>query len=128
MENKHSEQRNFATVANDIINVLEYHEDTREKRLDRLVLVSQVVSKRPHLVMQISERIQKLEIESKMDYSNYKKFVEKIDKIQRDGIYLPPYGRLILWEKLSRLCYIYLSNYKNTEWGKKASLIIRGKK
>ena len=132
-----SPNRNFAEVANRVISLVEYYSenyDINEEKKVRLFLIINIIknlntdstiSSRPHVVTKIYHRLNNLENDLKMEYNNYRKFVSLIEKIKRDGFYLPPDNHYILWEKLAKVCYIYLTKYQHTSWAEKISRVIR---
>ena len=119
-------QRNFAVIADHVVSVIKYYDDTKEAKLQKLQIITQLVSGKPHIIMKVYEKFQLLETENKMDLHNYEKFVKGVQKIKRGGIYLPPDARQTLWEKFAKLCYVYLNKYKKTNWAQQSSSIVIG--
>ena len=129
--------RNFAIVANRVINAIDYYDNTDITRIQRLkkvvILVSSlnefaeegVLITKPHIIEKIYRRLEIAEIVDKMDYDTYREFVNRVENIKCSSLYVPPEAHTILWEKLAKLCAMYLDKYWETSWAQKISRIIR---
>jgi len=74
----------------------------------------------------IVEHCSRLIYDNYFDQSEMDDFMDGIKEIENTCYHTAPEDHSILWNKLCRLCAIYVHKYRDTEWAQKISRIIRG--